>query len=88
MVCQFEITESELRAALNAIEKCKNNGFVESTAVFCISEVNKGALDVKAAFTSSVILKTDIINENKNWGNIKTDQINWYRYVDGVFESV
>lgn len=85
MVCQFEITEDQLRQGLAAIEKAKSRGFAFTTAVFRISGVGPGGTDVVATHSDAVILKSHPTDPGKNWGNRSTRQIGWARYVDGVY---
>lgn len=79
MVCEFEITEKDLKNALAAIKKAKKNGFDETTAIMQISSVGKDGRDVFASFFDHVILKTKTVN----LGNKTTKMIAWYKIVDG-----
>ncbi len=88
MVCEFEITEAQLRAALAAIDACKNQGFSDTTAICYISQVKDDGTDVMASFSGHVILKAHPTDESKNWGNITVEMIGWYRMVNGKCASV
>jgi hypothetical protein len=69
MICQFEISEEQLRAALNAFEKAKERGFEHTSLVFHLSSIKKDdGSDVKASFSDYVILKGHPTNPRKNWG--------------------
>lgn len=82
MVCNFEITEAQLRAAISAIENSKERGFSDTTAIFHLSQI-KVERDVIAEFSNAVILKSHPTDGCKSWGNTTVDMINWYRLVDG-----
>lgn len=83
MICQFEITEDQLRAALSAFDKAKERGFEHTSLVFHISSVKKDGKDTQASFSNTVILKGHPSDPNRNYGACHTDQIGWYRLVDG-----
>lgn len=88
MVCQFEIEEAQLRAALDVIERSKERGFVATTAVFNIARVGEDGTNVFSEFTNRVILKAHPTDPNQNWGNIKDKMLGWYRLVDGKVEDM
>ena len=70
MVCSFEITEEQLLAALSALQKCKQKGFVCSNAIFSLTSMKEGGTDVMASFKDCVILKSHPTDPSKNWGNV------------------
>lgn len=83
MICSFEITEEQLLKALFALQKCKEKGFIYSNAIFSLTSMNVGGIDVMASFSEAVILKSDPKNKNKNWGNVKVKENCPYILKDG-----
>lgn len=80
---QVVITKEELEKALAALNEASERGFSSSLAILRLSEVGKCISDDRVKFDEKLILKDHPTDPSKDWGNVSTKHLEWYRCENG-----
>lgn len=80
---QVGIIREELVKALGALDEATKRGFPSSIAILRLSEIGKGISDDRMEFDERLIIKAHPTDGSKNWGNVPTKDLHWYKCEDG-----